>query len=127
MYRFKKLKNINLKFSFCREPKLYKKNTDNKQLHWPFFLAWTLNAIYHSLICFYFAFFVFSTNDVILNVGQTAEFSCFGTLLMQLVVIVGNLKLWLESKYLSYWYIVTIIGSILAFVVTTVIYNVIDL
>ncbi|XP_013098646.2 phospholipid-transporting ATPase IF isoform X1 [Stomoxys calcitrans] len=112
--------------TLAREPELYKKNTNNKQLHWPFFLAWTLYAIYHSLICFYFAFFIFSTNDVILNVGQTAEFSCFGTLLMQLVVIVGNLKLWLESKYLSYWYIVTIIGSILAFMVTTVIYNVID-
>lgn len=64
---------------------------------------------------------------MILNGGQTAEFSCFGTLLIQLVVIVGNLKLWLESKYLSYWYIVTIIGSILAFMITTVIYNVIDL
>ncbi|XP_058978173.1 phospholipid-transporting ATPase IF [Musca domestica] len=112
--------------TLMREPELYKKNTGNKQLHWPFFLAWTLYAVYHSLICFYFAFFIFSTNDVILNVGQTAEFSCFGTLLIQLVVIVGNLKLWLESKYLSYWYIVTIIGSILAFMITTVIYNVIN-
>ncbi|XP_065366183.1 phospholipid-transporting ATPase IF isoform X1 [Calliphora vicina] len=112
--------------TLMREPELYKKNTDNKQLHWPFFMGWTLNAVYHTLICFYFAFFVFSTNDVILNVGQTAEFSCFGTLLIQLVVIVGNLKLWLESKYLSYWYIVTIVGSILAFMITTVIYNVID-
>ncbi|EDW82269.1 uncharacterized protein Dwil_GK25212 [Drosophila willistoni] len=110
-----------------RTPQLYKKNTDNKQLHWPYFLMWTLFAVYHSVIIFYFAFCVFSFNNVILNGGQTAAFSCFGTLLIWCVVIVVNLKLWLESMYLSYWYIVTLVGSILAFMATTVIYNVINL
>ncbi|KAH8272326.1 hypothetical protein KR026_005595 [Drosophila bipectinata] len=110
-----------------RTPKLYKKNTDNKQLQWPYFLMWVLFAVYHSVIIFYFAFCLFSYNNVILNVGQTAAFSCFGTLLMWTVVIVVNLKLWLESMYLSYWYIFTIIISILGFIITTVIYNVINL
>ncbi|XP_037936228.1 probable phospholipid-transporting ATPase IH isoform X2 [Teleopsis dalmanni] len=112
--------------TLSRQPELYKKNTHNKQLHWPYFLAWTINGVYQSLIIFYFAYFVFSTNNVILNIGQTAEFSCFGALLIELVVIVVNLKIWLESKYLSYWYIVTIVGSILAFMVTTLIYNFIN-
>jgi len=110
-----------------RTPQLYKKNTDNKQLHWPYFLMWVLFAIYHSVIIFYFAFCLFSFNNVILNYGQTVAFSCFGTLLMWTVVVVVNLKLWLESMYLSYWYIFTIIISILGFVITTVIYNVINL
>ncbi|KAH8309941.1 hypothetical protein KR067_002269 [Drosophila pandora] len=110
-----------------RTPKLYKKNTDNKQLQWPYFLMWVLFAVYHSVIIFYFAFCLFSYNNVILNVGQTAAFSCFGTLLMWTVVIVVNLKLWLESMYLSYWYIFTIVISILGFIITTVIYNVINL
>ncbi|XP_017055725.1 phospholipid-transporting ATPase IF isoform X2 [Drosophila ficusphila] len=110
-----------------RTPQLYKKNTDNKQLHWPYFLMWMLFAIYHSVIIFYFAFCLFTYNNVILNYGQTVAFSCFGTLLMWTVVIVVNLKLWLVSMYLSYWYIFTIIISILGFIVTTVIYNVIDL
>ncbi|XP_039499041.1 phospholipid-transporting ATPase IF isoform X2 [Drosophila santomea] len=110
-----------------RTPQLYKKNTDNKQLHWPYFLMWVLFAIYHSVIIFYFAFCLFSYNNVILNYGQTVAFSCFGTLLMWTVVVVVNLKLWLESMYLSFWYIFTIIISIVGFIVTTVIYNVINL
>ncbi|KAH8336644.1 hypothetical protein KR074_012146 [Drosophila pseudoananassae] len=110
-----------------RTPKLYKKNTDNKQLQWPYFLMWVLFAVYHSVIIFYFAFCLFLYNNVILNVGQTAAFSCFGTLLMWTVVVVVNLKLWLESMYLSYWYIFTLVISILGFIITTVIYNVINL
>ncbi|XP_032580334.1 probable phospholipid-transporting ATPase IF isoform X1 [Drosophila sechellia] len=110
-----------------RTPQLYKKNTDNKQLHWPYFLMWVLFAIYHSVIIFYFAFCLFYYNNVILNYGQTVAFSCFGTLLIWTVVVVVNLKLWLESMYLSFWYIFTIIISILGFIVTTVIYNVINL
>ncbi|KAL7743084.1 hypothetical protein ACLKA6_015012 [Drosophila palustris] len=110
-----------------QNPKLYKKNTDNKQLHWPYFLMWTLFAVYHSVIIFYFAYCIFSFNNVILNGGQTAAFSCFGTLLIWAVVIIVNLKLWLESMYLSFWYIATLVLSILAFMVTTVIYNVINL
>ncbi|EDW00129.1 GH12697 [Drosophila grimshawi] len=110
-----------------QNPKLYKKNTDNKQLHWPHILLWTLFAIYHSVIIFYFAFCIFSFNNVILNGGQTAAFSCFGTLLIWTVVIIVNLKILLESMYLSYWYLASIVFSILAFMATTVIYNVINL
>ncbi|KAH8418901.1 hypothetical protein KR222_003800 [Zaprionus bogoriensis] len=113
--------------TLMQNPKLYKKNTNNKQLHWPYFLLWTFFGIYHSVIIFYFAYCIFSFNNVILNGGQTAAFSSFGTLLMWAVVIVVNLKLWLESMYLSYWYIATLVLSILAFMVTTVIYNVINL
>ncbi|KAL9879005.1 phospholipid-transporting ATPase IF isoform 2-T2 [Glossina fuscipes fuscipes] len=109
------------------QPELYRKNVDNKNLRWPYFIRWILHAVYHALICFYFTVNVFSANDILLNVGQTVEFSCFGTLLMQLVVIVSNLKLWLESKYLTYWYIFTIIGSIISFMMTTLVYNIIDI
>ncbi|XP_054730850.1 phospholipid-transporting ATPase IF [Anastrepha obliqua] len=113
--------------TLMQQPELYKKNTNNKGLHWKYFLGWTFFAVYHTLIAFFFAEYVFSRNNVLLNVGQPAEFSCFGTLLIEIVVIVVNLKLVLESKYLSYWYIATIVGSILSFVITTVIYNVINL
>lgn len=113
--------------TLLNQPELYKRNINNKGLHWEYFIGWILFAFYHTLITYYFTYYVFSTNDILLNIGQPAEFSCFGTLLMEIVVIVVNLKLMLESKYLSYWYIVTIVGSILAFMITTVIYNVIDL
>ncbi|XP_055911136.1 phospholipid-transporting ATPase IF isoform X2 [Eupeodes corollae] len=109
------------------KPELYMRNTNNKQLHWPYFLQWVAFGIYHAVIIFYFAYGLFTINDVLLNVGQPAESSVFGTLLIQLVVVVVNLKLWLQSKFYSYWYIVTIWGSILLFITTTIAYNVIDI
>ncbi|XP_018795584.1 PREDICTED: probable phospholipid-transporting ATPase IF isoform X2 [Bactrocera latifrons] len=112
--------------TLLKQPELYKKNINNKGLHWQYFIGWILFAIYHTLIIYYFTFYVFSTNNILLNVGQPAEFSSFGTLLIEIVVVVVNLKLMLQSKYLSYWYIATILGSILTFMITTVIYNVID-
>lgn len=116
-----------MRFIFRRQPELYKNNINNKGLHWEYFIGWILFAIYHTLITYYFTYYVYSTNNILLNIGQPAEFSCFGTLLIEIVVVVVNLKLMLESKYLTYWYIVTIVGSILAFMITTVIYNVINL
>ncbi|XP_067641161.1 phospholipid-transporting ATPase IF isoform X2 [Eurosta solidaginis] len=108
------------------DPALYKKNTNNKGLHWQYFLGWILFGFYHTAITYFFSCYIFSTNNILLNSGQTAEFSCFGTLLMQILVVVVNLKLLLEARYLSYWYIALVVGSILAFMITTFIYNVID-
>lgn len=79
------------------------------------------------MICFYFSFYIFLLNNALLGDGQPAEFTCFGALLIQLVVIVANLKLWLEAKYQSYYFIATVAGSIFVFMITTFIYNIIDL
>ncbi|XP_061388371.1 phospholipid-transporting ATPase IF-like [Musca vetustissima] len=106
-----------------RKPELYRKNTKNKQLQWPTFLEWIFFGLYHSIICFYFASWIFSGNDVILNGGQTADFACYCALLLHIVIIVVNLKIWLESQYVTYWYIGTIILSILAYFLTTFLYN----
>lgn len=75
---------------------------------------------------------MFTSNDTFVNYGginsfQTSGFSMFGTFMMQAVVVVVNLKLWLESKYQTYWHIAFIWLSILAFVVTTAIYTVLNL
>ncbi|XP_004520903.1 probable phospholipid-transporting ATPase IF isoform X2 [Ceratitis capitata] len=113
--------------TLLKQPELYKKNIGNKDLHWEYFIGWILFAVYHTLITYFFTYYIFTTNPVLLNIGQPAEFSCFGALLIEIVVVVVNLKLLLESKYLSFWYIATILGSIAAFIVTTIVYNVIDL
>ncbi|XP_073831771.1 phospholipid-transporting ATPase IF-like [Musca autumnalis] len=106
-----------------RNPELYRKNTNNKQLQWPSFFEWIFFGVYHAIICFYFASQIFATNDVIVNGGQTADFALYCALLMHIVVIVVNLKIWLESQYITYWYIGTIIISILCYFVTSFLYN----
>ncbi|KNC27437.1 hypothetical protein FF38_06498, partial [Lucilia cuprina] len=108
------------------EEVLLGKNCQNRQVRWSVFLRWILNGAFHSIIVFYFAYFFLTLNNVILNNGQTAEFYIFGSILIQLVVVVGNLKLLLESNYLSYVYIIIIVASFLGFIVSTVIYNFID-
>ena len=113
-------------FFYFRNPKLYRENSKNKRLSWKYFLGWMLLALYHSLVIYGTGYLVWDTNNAILTNEFTADFFCFGTFMIHNVVVVVNLKLWLESKYQSYWFIATVIGSILAFMLTTVIYNVID-
>ncbi|KAL5277152.1 ATP11B family protein [Megaselia abdita] len=113
-------------------PSLYKKNTNNKYLHWKYFLYWVAYGVYHGLIVFYFAYCLFTGNDTFVNYGginsfQTSGFSMFGTFMMQAVVVIVNLKLWMESKYQSYWHIAFIWASILSFVATSAVYTVLNL
>lgn len=96
-------------------------------MRWSIFLRWILNGAFHSIIVFYFAYFFLTINNVILKNGQTADFYIFGSLLIQMVVVVGNLKLLMESNYLSYVYITIIVASFFGFIISTVIYNFIDL
>ncbi|XP_058978174.1 phospholipid-transporting ATPase IF [Musca domestica] len=109
-----------------KNPHLYQNNSQNRQVRWSVFLSWILNGAFHSIVVFFFAYFFFTLNNVILNDGQTAEYYIFGSILIQMVVVVGNLKLMLESHYLSYVYIAIIIASFFGFVLSTVIYNFID-
>uniref|UniRef100_A0A1I8NVP4 Phospholipid-transporting ATPase n=1 Tax=Stomoxys calcitrans TaxID=35570 RepID=A0A1I8NVP4_STOCA len=109
-----------------RNPKLYRKNSQNRQVRWMVFLRWILNGALHSIVVFYFAYFFLLLNNVILNDGQTTEYYIFGSILIQMVVVVGNLKLMLESHFLSHVYLILIVASFLGFMLTTVIYNFID-
>lgn len=114
-------------FSFFSNPPLYKENEGNKRLTWKYFVGWLGLALYHSGVIYGTGYLVWTNNAAILPTPHTVNFFCFGTFMIHNVVVLVNLKLWLESKYQSYWFIVTVVGSILAFVVTTVIYNLFDL
>ncbi|XP_075157992.1 phospholipid-transporting ATPase IF-like [Haematobia irritans] len=105
------------------QPELYTKNAKNKPLRWTPFFKWNISGVYHAVICFYFTSFIFASNDVILNVGQTADLACYCALLMHIVIVIVNLKLWIETKYQSYFYIATIFFSIMVYIGTMVLYN----
>lgn len=82
---------------------------------------------YHASIIYVTGLVIWTSNAAILPTPYTVNFFCFGTFMIHNVVVLVNLKLWLEAKYQSFWFIVTIVGSILSFVLTTVIYNLFDL
>jgi len=91
------------------------------------FKKWIFVAIYHSLIIFYMAYFAYFSNDILMSNNMSADFSGFCIILTQGLVLVTNFKLWIETKYHSYWYIGSIWLSILIFVVTTIVYNIITI
>lgn len=74
-------------------------------------------------IIFYFAYAILYDNNVVFNQGQTADFNTFGTMLIMVLVLVGNLKVFLASHYMSYLNFAFIIFSIIAFMLSTYIYN----
>lgn len=61
--------------------------------------------------------------NVLFNGGQTASFQTFGTMLITIIVIVGNLKLLLVAHYMTYRNFAMILASIAAFMLTTYLYN----
>lgn len=87
------------------------------------FGLWMLNGFVQCFTIFYFAYAVLNNENVVYNVGQTASFQTFGTMLITIIVIVGNLKLLLISRYMTHINIVLIFVSIAAFILTTFLYN----
>lgn len=75
------------------------------------------------LIIFYFAYAILYDNNIVFKHGQTADFSTFGTMLIMVLVLVGNLKVLLVSHYMSYLNFAFIVISIIAFMLSTYLYN----
>ncbi|KAH8304501.1 hypothetical protein KR059_011394 [Drosophila kikkawai] len=106
-----------------RHPELYKTLAHNRQASMGVFTLWILNGFLQCFIIFYFAYCLLNDENVVHNVGQTASFQTFGTMLITVIVIVGNLKLLLVARYLTYLNLGMILASILAFMLTTYLYN----
>ncbi|KAH8287613.1 hypothetical protein KR054_010753 [Drosophila jambulina] len=104
-------------------PELYKTLAHNRQASMGVFTLWILNGFLQCFIIFYFAYCLLNDENVVHNVGQTASFQTFGTMLITVIVIVGNLKLLLVARYLTYLNLAMILASILAFMLTTYLYN----
>ncbi|XP_059618975.1 phospholipid-transporting ATPase IF isoform X2 [Phlebotomus argentipes] len=109
------------------EPPLYKNNVRNKRLQWKYFCGWILLAVYHSSIIYVSGYLMWVNNPVIFTTPHNVNFFCYGTFMIHNVVILVNLKLWLTSMYQSYWFIFSIWLSIFGFVLTTFIYNLLNL
>ena len=105
------------------EPALYKTNAGNKRLTWKYFIGWTTLAIYHSLVIYYFGYVVWWTNNAISLTPHTVDFFSYGTFMIHNVVVLVNLKLWLVANYQTLIFILAILGSISAFMISTLIYN----
>ncbi|XP_060664738.1 phospholipid-transporting ATPase IF isoform X1 [Drosophila nasuta] len=109
--------------TLLRFPGLYKGISHNQLTTWKTFIIWILNGALQMLIIFYFAYWVLYDNNVVFKHGQTADFSTFGTMLIMVLVLVGNIKVFLVSHYMSYLNFAFIVLSIIAFMLSTYLYN----
>lgn len=109
------------------DPSLYKTITNNEALKWKYFISWILLATYHGIILYYFSYAIWNSNPTIMSSAYNANLSCMGTFLIHNVVIVVNLKIWLEAKYQTWVFILSVILSILSFILSTFIYNLFNL
>lgn len=80
-------------------------------------------GLYHSIIIYFFARFVWKENAAVYDEGRTVNFLCFGVFMVHNVVVLTNLKLLIEAIYKSYIFVATIWMSIFGFMGTTFIYN----
>ncbi|KAH8366519.1 hypothetical protein KR084_000098 [Drosophila pseudotakahashii] len=109
--------------TLLRHPELYKPLAHNRQASMGVFSLWILNGFVQCFIIFYFTYAVLNDENVVFGSGQTAGFQTFGTMLITIIVIVGNLKLLLVARYMTYLNIAMIFGQIAAFMLTTYLYN----
>lgn len=84
-------------------------------------------GLYHSIIIYFFAWFVWKENTAVYDEGRTVNFLCFGVFMVHNVVVLVNLKLLVEAVYKSYIFIATIWLSIFGFMGTTFVYNLFNL
>lgn len=101
-----------------KNPSLYRENAGNKRLTWKFFMGWITLSIYHSLVVYFFGYMIWNTNNIRVN-----DLFSYGTFMIHNVVLVVTIRLWLIARYQTFIFTIAIVGSVGAFVVSTVIYN----
>lgn len=80
-------------------------------------------GFYHSIIVYFFTWFVWSVNAAVYTEGRVVNFFCFGMAIMHNVVVLVNLKLVIEAIYKSYTFLASIWLSIFGAMGLTFIYN----
>uniref|UniRef100_A0A336LPY0 Phospholipid-transporting ATPase n=1 Tax=Culicoides sonorensis TaxID=179676 RepID=A0A336LPY0_CULSO len=104
-------------------PILYLETIGNKKFKWSHFCEWMILGVFHSLIIYYLTYYLWLQDPILLSTEHPPPLYGFGTQLIHNVVVVVNLKLLLEAIYKTYIFILSVVLSILAFMLTTIAYN----
>lgn len=101
-----------------QRPSLYQENAGNIRLTWKYFMGCIALSIYHALIVYFFGYMVWNTNNIALNDSVS-----YGTFMIHNVVFVVTLRLFLLARYHTVILDISIIGSLLAFIASTILYS----
>lgn len=99
-------------------PSLYTENAGNKRITWKYFLAWITLAVYHSAVVYFGGYLMWTDNNM-----KTNDLDSFGVFMIHSVVSVVTIKLWLTARYQTNIFILAILGSVSAFMLSTIVLN----
>lgn len=103
-----------------RYPELYREGIRNSFFKWRVVAVWASSAVYQSLVCYLFV--TASAFD-----GKNSSGKMFGlwdvsTMVFTCLVIAVNLRILLMSNSITRWHHITVLGSILAWLVFAFVY-----
>lgn len=101
-----------------QNPPLYQENAGNVRLTWKYFIGWISLSIYHALVVYFVGYMVWRTNNIALN-----DLYSYGTFMIHSVVFVVTFRLWLMARYHTIVFTISILGSIFAFIASTMLYS----
>ncbi|KAB1267561.1 putative phospholipid-transporting ATPase IH, partial [Camelus dromedarius] len=105
-----------------RDPSLYRDIAKNALLRWRVFIYWTFLGVFDALVFFFGAYFMFENTTVTSN-GQIFGNWTFGTLVFTVMVFTVTLKLALDTHYWTWINHLVIWGSLLFYVVFSLLWG----
>ncbi|XP_063363276.1 phospholipid-transporting ATPase IF [Cydia amplana] len=109
-----------------RDPTLYRDISRNKLMSWSRFSAWLLIGVYHSVIIYTFG--ALAIKHSVINADMKAmDVWVFGAVLFHLLVLITNLKLWLQARYHTFYFVLSILFSVFFYIGFNLGYSLINL
>ncbi|XP_059051431.1 phospholipid-transporting ATPase IF [Achroia grisella] len=102
-------------------PTLYREISRNSLMTWTNFFSWVVAACYHSVIIYTFTWLVF-IGSVISADAKTIDLTSYGAALFHLTIVVVSLKLWLQARYHTAFFIATTLLSIVVYAAFDIVY-----
>ncbi|XP_035434011.2 phospholipid-transporting ATPase IF [Spodoptera frugiperda] len=103
-------------------PSLYSGIKKNKLMSWPYFVSWCIAATYHSLVIYWFSYFAFKYSVINLD-GKPIDLWCFGAVTFHLLTVIVNLKLWLHARYHTLLFVLSVVLSIVVYILFNTAYS----
>lgn len=104
-------------------PYLYTTIKNNRLLTWWEFIRWNIQALWHSLVAFFFAYGIYVSNTALSSDGKIQGGVQFGGLVITLIIILVHVKLLTEWQYKSYFLVIGYLMSLLGYIVFVLVPN----
>ncbi|XP_063384293.1 phospholipid-transporting ATPase IF-like [Cydia fagiglandana] len=104
-----------------KSPMLYKSISKNSLMSWSRFSGWMLAAVYHSVVIYVAA--ALAVGDTAISADmKPVDLWSFGAVLYHLLVLIVNLKLWLQARYHTVAFAASVVFSVLVYVACNTLY-----